>query len=142
MKIEDLFKDYISYTGTTRDDSFWRDSSTMMPVNFPNKRSGKAQKTFKGRVTEVKERIFTAEISNAKDMYSVSILKDKLSDQQKDILAVGMELSYTIYNDYSNDRKRLKSEINLHPRVLVNDEVLRKKIAESIAKYRHFFEND
>ena len=142
MKFEDLFKDYLSYSGTTRDNSFWQDSSTMMPVNFPDRRSGKAQKTFKGRVTEIKERIFTAEISDAKEMYSVSILKDKLSDYQKDILAVGMELSYTVYNDYSNDRKRLKSEIKFHPRVQVNDEVLRKKIAESIAKYRHFFEND
>lgn len=142
MKFEDLFKDYLGYSGTTRDDSFWQDSSTMMPVNFPDRRRGKAQKSFKGRVTQVQDRIFTVEICRGEEMYSANILKDKLSEYQKGILEVGLELSYTVYYDYSNNRKRLKSEIKFYPPVRVNDEVIRKKRDESIAKYRRFFEND
>ena len=114
----------------------------MMPVNFPDRRSGKAQKTFKGRVTQVKDRIFTIEITNGEEMYSANILKDKLSDYQKGILEVGLEISYTVYHDYSNDRKRLKSEIKFHPQVRTNDDVVRRKKEESVAKYRRFFEND
>lgn len=141
MKKSELFNSMISYSGITEEIKIM-DSSTLLPVNYPKRKEAQAIRTFHGRVIRISERTFSSIIKDGADEFSVNMLKDKLDAKQKRLLAVGVEFSWTIRNDYREDKKRKKAEIQFLPQVPVNHEVLMRMKEESIQKYSKFFDHD
>lgn len=142
MTEDELFKDILSYSGMT-DELSIVDSSTMMSVSYPNRRNAKAKKIFHGRVLEVKERAFLAELEDNDNIYTASIKIDRLDNYQRGILAKGIEFTWTVRHDYRKDKNRTRTEIVFNPNVAISHAVLMKKKEEAIQKYLHFFtDND
>ena len=141
MKKSDLFNSVLSFSGIT-EETLIMDSSTLLPVNYPKRKEAQAIRTFQGRVIRISKRAFSSIIKDGSDEFSVNMLKDKLDAKQKSLLAVSVEFSLTIRNDYREDKKRKKTEIQFLPQIPVNHEVLMRMKEESLQKYSHFFDND
>ena len=60
---------------------------------------------------ERSDRVFTSIINDEGTEFSVNMLKDKLTQTQRNELAEGVEFSWTIRNDYSGGKKKKKDEI-------------------------------
>ena len=142
MKTEDLFRDYFNSSRTTSNKVEWRDSSTMMHYNVPQRKIGKTIKVFHGRVIAIKGSIFTAEIVNEEDVYQVNIQRYKLQPYQRANLAVGAKFEWRVRHDYSSNKKRVKGEIYFTQQSPHNESVLREMIEENKRKYGHFFRNE
>jgi len=142
MMENELFKDILSYSGMT-DEQIIVDSSTMMPVSYPNRRNAKAKRILQGRVLEVKESVFLAELEENGNIYNANIKIDRLDDYQRGKLAKGIEFTWTVRHDYRKDKNRTRAEIVFDTKVTISHAVLMKKKEEAILKYRHFFiDND
>lgn len=139
MREKKIFEEILSFSGVTKGET-WLDSSTLLPVNFPDRRKGLAIRTFHGRVISVRDRVFTSIINDEGTEFSVNMLKDKLTQTQRNELAEGVEFSWTIRNDYSGGKKKKKDEIVFLKKAPVDREVLMRKKHEFILKYGHFFE--
>ncbi len=139
MREKKIFEEVLSFSGVTEGET-WLDSSTLLPVNFPDRRKGLAIRSFHGRVINIKERVFTSIIDGEGTEFSVNMLKDKLTPTQREELAEGLEFSWTIRNDYRGDKRRIKNEIVFQKKATVDREVLMRKKEEFILKYGHFFE--